>query len=91
MPYYGDCENAEISSEDHDNARVMYPFRPSRGPQEGKGYVSLFDFGPYYGTLITQGFLSRYPQLWGPAKAVVSEPLLILSPFWGTPENAGVA
>ena len=60
------------------------------GPREGKGGAANF-FGPLcWGPPGMQGLCTFSALFWAPKKVGIRQPILILSPFLGTPEIAGV-
>ena len=74
-----------------ENAGVTYQFRPLFSSHEGKGEAATSDFVLLFGDpREPRGYIAPVPSLGPPEKARVRQPLVIASPFWGTPTNAGV-
>ena len=77
-----------------ENAGVTSRFCPLLGPRERRGEVALSDFFPALGAgdpQRTQGLRSVSALFQAPERARVRQPILILYPCLGTPDNAGVA
>ena len=71
------------------NAGVMSHFRPRVGPCGGRGEVANSGFCP--ALVLENGVVTQpFRPFWASEKAWLRQPVLILSPCLGTPENAGV-